>query len=70
MVLEVNIPTIFMPIRSQICQGSIHPRLEVRDLAMLKEQWALFNLSLQRVQQADYRPVAAKMLSIGSSFKL
>ncbi|KAJ4483559.1 Di-copper centre-containing protein [Lentinula aciculospora] len=45
--------------------GGVYTRLEVRELAQSNEQWTLFNLSLQRIQQADYTPVAAKFLSLG-----
>ncbi|KIK51515.1 hypothetical protein GYMLUDRAFT_50527 [Collybiopsis luxurians FD-317 M1] len=46
-------------------RGGIHPRLEVRELARLHEQWTLFNLSLHQIQQADYKPAAAKFVSLG-----
>ncbi|GAW04614.1 Di-copper centre-containing protein [Lentinula edodes] len=45
--------------------GGVYPRLEVRELAKINEQWTLFNLGLQRIQQAEYKPVAAKFISLG-----
>jgi len=48
--------------------SGVHPRLEVRELAKIPEQWTLFNLSFVRIQEANYRPVAAKFLSLGLYF--